>query len=64
MCFASVAKESMKRLLPVIALYVQWIGSTLTVWGCPVLQRVSNFDKNVLLMAIFAREYYRDNSYE
>ena len=39
-----------------IALYVQWSGSTLTVWGCPVLQRVNDFDKNVLSMAIFARE--------
>ena len=37
MCFASVAKESMERWLPVIAqlatVHVQWSGSTLTVWG-------------------------------
>ena len=28
-----------------VALYVQYSGSNLTVWGCPVLQRVNDFDK-------------------
>ena len=33
---------------------VEWFH--LDCLGCPVLQRVNDFDKNVLLMAIFARE--------
>ena len=62
-----------------IALHVQWSGSTLTVWDSPVLQRVNGYALfapvcsilmiltnifNVLLMAIFAREYHQDNFYE
>ena len=48
--------------------HVKWSGSTLTVWGSPLLQRVNGYalfvsvyaqlmilTKNVLLMAIFAK---------
>ena len=55
-------RRVMERWLPVIALYVQWSGSTLTVWGYPCAQESEWFW--LLLMTIFAREYYRDNSYE
>ena len=62
LCFTSVAKESMERWLSVIALYCMssgvvppWLpGAVLCSRGWMILTN----------NAIFAREYYRDNSYE